>query len=315
MARKIIRSLHNLSATEQHAVTTIGNFDGVHRGHQELIEQVKNVAAEKGRPSMVITFEPHPAEFFSRCGVKIARLTRFREKFLALQATGVDYVLVLPFNQALARLTPLEFVQSILVERLQIEHILIGDDFRFGHKREGNFELLAKLGKEFKFGVQSMPTFTFEQQRISSTRIRAALAIDDQALVRALLGRPYSMMGKVRRGDQLGRQWGFPTANIFLHRHLSPVHGIYTVYMHGITERPLPGVANVGNRPTVNGTQTLLEVHLLDFNQNIYGKNIEVEFCSKLRNEENFQNIELLKQQIGQDVLAARQYFQKQGTL
>lgn len=315
MTTKLIRSFQKITPADLGGTITIGNFDGVHLGHQNLLAQVIAHARAQGMKSTVITFEPHPFEYFSRENVSVPRLTRFREKFLALSACHVDNVLILPFNQKLASLPASDFVTYILHQQLRVAHLIIGDDFRFGHQRLGDYALLEKMGEKLGFTVSSMPTFSVKGVRVSSTRVRAALGEGDHELAKFLLGRPYSMVGKVRRGDQLGRQWGFPTANIFLLRRLTPVHGIYTVWVYGLGPQPLPGVANVGSRPTVDGTRTLLEVHLLDFNQNIYGRRVKVEFCTKLRDEERYDSIDLLKQQIAKDVLAARNYFQKQGVL
>lgn len=315
MHTKLIRSLHNIQAHHQNGVITIGNFDGVHLGHQQLIKKVVERARKLNVPSIVIAFEPHPAEFFAGNKVAIPRLTRLREKFSYIKHCGVDYVLILPFNQYLATLSASDFVIQVLYKKLRPTEMIIGDDFQFGHKRLGNFELLQKMGQALGFKVEAMNTLLVEGERVSSTRVRKALGMGDHKLTETLLGHPYRMQGRVRGGDQLGRQLGFPTANIFLHRKLTPVHGIYIVYMRGLSDHPLPGVANVGTRPTVNGTRTLLEVHLLDFDENIYGRYVEVEFCEKLREEERYPDLEQLKQQIQKDVLDARDYFKKHGVL
>jgi len=304
----LIRSLHNVGPEHRGGVITIGNFDGVHLGHQQLIAMVKEKAAQSGVPSIVITFEPHPFEFFGRAHATIPRITRLREKFHFLGQCGVDYVLILPFNQKLASLSASDFVDH-LQAALAPRHVIIGDDFHFGYKRQGDFHLLETMGKQLGFTVEAMETLLIDGERVSSTRVRDALAKDDQALVTRLLGHPYSMIGKIRKGEQLGRKLGFPTANIHLHRKLTTVRGIYTVYLYGLADHPLPGVANIGIRPTLDSTRTLLEVHLLDFDQDIYGHQVRIEFCKKLRNEERYPNLELLKEQIAKDVLAAREYF------
>lgn len=315
MAVKLIRSLKNIDKNAQGGVVTIGNFDGVHLGHQALLAET--IAAAKSRRvcSVIVTFEPHPSEYFAGENVKVPRLTRLREKFLALSKTGVDYVVILTFNQILANISASDFITEILHHYLKACHVMVGDDFHFGKERKGNLQLLQALGPKNGFTVQAMPTYVLGNERVSSTRIRAALAAGDHILAEQLLGRRYSMQGRVRSGDQLGRQLGFPTANIFLHRKLTPVHGIYTVLMHGITEKPLPGVANVGTRPTVDGTKTLLEVHLLNFNDDIYGRYVQVDFCEKLRDEERYATLDLLKDQIAKDVLAARNYFNMNGAI
>lgn len=310
----LIRSLPNITPQQQGGVVTIGNFDGVHLGHQALLKRVVEKARKLHVPAIVVTFEPHPFEFFGGETQTVARLTRLREKYLALANCGIDAVVILPFNQKLASLSASDFVQH-MVDALRPCHVVIGDDFHFGAKRQGNFQLLETMGATLGFTVEAMPTFIIEGERVSSTRVRKALAEGNHALVDRLLGHPYTLIGKVRHGNKLGRELGFPTANIYLHRHLTPVHGIYTVYMTGIAGHPLPGVANVGTRPTVDGTRTLLEVHLLDFNQDIYGRDVEVQFCEKLREEVRYPNLTLLQEQITKDVAVARHYFQQQGVL
>lgn len=312
---KLIRSLHNIGSQHLGGVITIGNFDGVHQGHQALIAQVIAKAQRLRVPSLVITFEPHPFEFFSQEKVTIPRLTRLREKFYALAACGVDYVLVLPFNQSLASLTAEAFITQVLYHYLKPQAVIIGDDFRFGYKRQGDFTLLQTMGKTVGFTVQAMPTLEMAGERVSSTRIRQALLQGDHDLAEQLLGHPYFMLGRVGHGDQLGRKLGFPTANIFLHRKLAPVSGVYIVYMYGIAPYPLPAVANVGSRPTVNGTRVLLEVHLLNFNQDIYHRYVKVEFVKKIREEIRYPNLDELKKQIAIDVAEAHDYFKKQGVI
>jgi riboflavin kinase/FMN adenylyltransferase len=309
MATRLVRSTYNITAREEGAVVTIGNFDGVHLGHQGLIKRVVDCAHAHHAPSLIITFEPHPFEFFHQHDLTIPRLTRLREKFHALSKNHVDNVLVLKFNQAFANLKAAAFVEDILVNQLHTKHVILGDDFRFGHEREGDFALMEKLGHKFGFSVEAMPTVMQDGQRISSTRVRDVLKAGDLKGAKALLGRPYTMQGRVRGGDQLGRALGFPTANIYLHRKLAPIQGVFIVFMHGISDRKEPGVANVGVRPTVGGTETLLEVHLLDFNGDLYGRYVEVEFCEKLREEIRYQNLDLLKEQIAKDVDSARNYF------
>lgn len=312
MPTQLIRGLHNIAPHHRGGVMTIGNFDGVHRGHQELIGQVVKQAKMQGVPSLVITFEPHAFEFFSAKELKIPRLTRLREKFYGLADCGVDYVLVLRFDEAFAALSAHDFIEKILRGYLQPKRIIIGDDFRFGRERQGNFVFLKEQGD---FIVEAMPTVKVDGERVSSTRVRKALAEGDHALVKRLLGHPYFMHGRVMYGDQRGRLLGFPTANIFLHRKLTPVQGVYTVYVHDIAHHSWPGVANVGMRPTVDGTRSLLEVHLLDFDQEIYRRYVRVEFCKKLRDEQRFSTLALLQEQITKDVNDARNYFVKSGAL
>lgn len=309
----LIRGLYNIAPRHQGGVLTIGNFDGVHLGHQALIKKIKEKAAILNASAIVLTFEPQPLEFFAN--KPVARLTRWREKFYALRQTNVDAVCVLRFNQALANLSANDFIKKILVDHLKIRHIIVGDDFRFGYQRQGDFEFLVRQGKQLGFTVENMPDLMIHNERVSSTRIRMALNQDHLILAEQLLGRPYCMMGRVVHGDKLGRQLGFPTANIFLHRALAPIQGIYAVQMTGIGNQALPGVANVGIRPTIGGTKCLLEVYLFDFDRDIYGQSVSVEFCKKIRSEEYFSNLDLLKAAIHQDVIAARNYFEKRGVV
>ncbi len=308
LKQKLIRSIQRLKPQQQGNVLTVGNFDGVHVGHQQLIKQTIEKARVAQLHSMALTFEPHPFQYFKRGA--IPRLTRFREKFCALADLGLDHILFLRFNEKLAQCTAQQFVDEIIIKKLQPKSILIGEDFRFGHQRQGDFAFLAARCRAVGIEVNAMEAVQVGGERVSSTRVRAALAQGDHPLVARLLGHPYTMKGRVVGGDQRGRQWGFPTANIHLDRDLTPVWGVYTAYMHGITSQPWPGVANVGVRPTVDGMRCLLEVHLFDFNQDIYGKHVEIEFCTKLRDEIRFADISLLKTQIADDVLMARHYFQ-----
>jgi riboflavin kinase/FMN adenylyltransferase len=307
VATQLIRGIYNLSQQFQGCVATIGNFDGVHKGHQALLERVKQKAKILAVPSVLITFEPQPGEFFTKSGSLIPRLTRWREKFHALAACDIDAVLVLRFNKDLAELTAGAFIQKILVDGLAVKHVVVGDDFRFGKSRQGDFNFLQQAG----LSVESMPSVTIEGERVSSTRIRLALQNKQHALVEKLLGHPYFMEGRVVYGDRRGRTMGFPTANILLHRQVTPVSGVYAVKMHGVSSQPLRGVANVGVRPTVDGTRSLLEVHLFDFDQDIYKRQVKVEFCEKLRDEKRFESLDLLIEQIWRDARDAREYFDK----
>lgn len=313
MATELIRGIGNIKPQHKQCVVTIGNFDGVHRGHQALLKQLKQRAREHQLPALVITFEPHPAEFFATENVT-SRLTRWREKFCELAKTGVDRVLVIRFNAHFAALSADDFVKEILHEQLDVKHIVVGDDFKFGYQRKGDFEYLKKLGEQFGFGVESMPSFLLDDERVSSTLVRQVLQKANHERVKKILGRPYSMIGRVVYGDKRGRQLGFPTANIYLHRAVTPVKGVYVVRMYlPNSEKGLPGVANVGVRPTVDGTRSLLEVHLFDFNQEIYGQHVKVEFCEKLRDEQRFENLDMLKQQIWRDAEQAKNYFKNNG--
>lgn len=307
---KLIRGLYNLKPQPIGSVLTIGNFDGVHVGHQALLKKVKEKAAELQLSSVVMTFEPLPKEFFGFKKI-VPRLTRFREKFSAIGLSGIETVLVVHFDKAFSEISAEDFIEKILCDGLSVKHIIIGDDFRFGRGRLGDFTFLKKAGEKLGFTVEAMPTVSIESERVSSTFVREALTKADHTLAEKLLGHPYEMQGRVVHGDRRGRIIGFPTANIYLHRAVTPVSGVYAVRMHGIDPSPKPGVANVGIRPTVGGTRSLLEVHLFDFNREIYGKHVSVEFCKKLRDEKRFENLDLLKAQIWKDAEQARDYFNK----
>ena len=305
---ELIRGLHNIRERHHGCVATIGNYDGIHLGHQAVIGQLADEAAKLGLPSVVVTFEPQPMEYFLPDKVP-ARLTRFREKIEALRRFAVDRVLCLEFNETLAAMEADEFIQRILVDGLGIRYLVVGDDFRFGKDRAGNFQTLVAAGERHGFQVVNMHTFAIEGERVSSTRIRQAMQQGDLQLAEQLLGRDYRMSGRVVHGEKLGRQLGYPTANIFLHRKASPLQGIFVVEVFGLDGEPLPGVASLGTRPTVNGKRVLLEVYLLDFNRDIYGKHIQVSFIHKIRDELKFDSLEALKDKIAEDVQQTREFF------
>lgn len=307
---KFIRGLENLTVPQQFCAVTIGNFDGVHLGHQSVIEQLKINAKQLNLSTLAVIFEPQPNEFFNKNNLP-PRLMRLREKIVALEQQGVDRILCLPFNQTLAQLDAELFIKKILVDSLSAKYVVIGDDFRFGKQRQGDLDLLKKMGLQFDFAVDAMPTFIWHGERVSSTRIRQLLQAGNLDLAAELLGHSFKMSGRVAHGDKRGRIIGFPTANIFLHRKAVPVSGVFAVKAYGIDPEPILGVANVGNRPTFNGTRSLLETHLFDFNREIYGEHIEIEFCYKLRDEQRYDSFELLKQQIFLDAENAREYFAK----
>ena len=304
----LIRGLQNIRSEHYGCVATIGNFDGVHLGHQAVLGQLAEKAAELSLPTTLITFEPQPMEYFVPDKVP-ARLTRFREKILALQRYSVDRVCCLSFNEKLAKLSAEDFIEQVLVEKLGVKYLVVGDDFRFGENRAGTFDMLIEAGKKYGFQVVSMHTFEIGAERVSSTRIRAALVKGEMSNAEQLLGRRYRMSGRVAHGEKLGRELGFPTANIHLHRHASAIQGIFVVEVFGLNEEPLQGVASIGTRPTVNETKALLEVFLFDFNQNIYGRHIQVSFLKKLRDEEKFDSLDELIEQIQLDVEQAQAYF------
>jgi len=305
---ELVRGFHNLRPKHLQCVATIGNFDGLHKGHQKIFLHLKEKAKALNLPSTVITFEPHPQEFFAR-GEIPSRLTRLREKLILFEELGIDRALCLRFDTKLVHMLPEDFVKQVLIEGLGIKYLLVGDDFRFGYQRQGDFNLLKKLGQEFDFEVENTPTVFFENERISSTRIRKSLLVGDLKSAEKLLGRHYSMYGRVVHGSKQGRILGFPTANIYLHRHTSPVLGIFAVKVYGLNEAGYYGVADVGNRPTMGGSHTILEVHIFDFDEDVYGCYVQVEFLHKFRDEEKYDSMEILKQQIMIDAKNAREYF------
>ncbi len=305
---KFIRGIHNLNEQHRGCVLTIGNFDGVHRGHQALMSRLCEEGRKRNLPVVVMVFEPQPLELFA--GDKApARLTRLREKLRYMAEAGVDKVLCVRFDRRFAALSAQRFISDLLVEKLDVKYLAVGDDFRFGAGRQGDFLLLQKAGAEYGFEVVSTETFCDGGKRISSTAVRQALAVDDLALAQSLLGHPFIISGRVVHGDALGRTLGFPTANLPLRRSVSPVKGVYAVEVRGLTPEPLPGVANIGTRPTVKGLRQQLEVHLLDINMDLYGRHIDVVLKQKIRNEQRFASLEALKEQIANDVVTARQFF------
>lgn len=305
---ELIRGLHNLKPRHRGCVATIGNFDGVHLGHQAVIGQLADKAQALNLPTLVMLFEPQPQEFFDPAGAP-PRLMRLREKVQALRRYSVDRVLCVNFDTRFAALEPEVFIQRILIEGLGVRYLVVGDDFRFGHRRRGDFAMLHAAGREHGFQVVNLHSLTVDGERVSSTRIRTALAAADLALAEKLLGRPVRLCGRVAHGDKLGRTLGVPTANIHLHRQNTPLKGIYVVELFGLPVEPLAGVASIGTRPTVGGTRILLEVHLFDFDQDIYGKYVHVNFLHKLRDEKRFDSIAELKTHIQQDISDTRAFF------
>lgn len=303
---QFLRTLQHVPAALKNTVVTIGSYDGIHLGHQEIIKQVVTRAKQEGLASVVVSFHPYPKEFFK--GERVPRLMSWREKFLALQALGVDYFLLIGFDDALASMSAEAFVKNILVDKLNVKYVIVGDDFRFGQKRLGDYKMLMSLSEQYQFKVLRAPTYEYLNERVSSTRIRYTLQAGNMDLARQLLGHYYYLWGTVVHGKKLGRELGFPTANIDLHRRLVPLHGIYVVRVTGIGQAIYHGVANIGNRPAVGGTHVLLEVFIFDFSKMIYGENIKVEFLHKLRDEEYYESLALLVAQIEQDVQAAKNW-------
>ena len=310
---KVIRGIPPVANWTPCALT-IGNFDGVHRGHQALLKKLVQTAKEKNIQSCVMTFEPHPIEYFAPEKAP-ARILNLRDKLEALAEVGIDQVLVIHFNQLFANLNPDDFVKKILVGSLKVQSILIGDDFHYGSKRAGNFSNLVEAGLKYGFSVENMATFEENQVRISSSAIRSALSQGDLRLARQLLGRPYMLSGHVLHGQKLGRTLGFPTLNVSLANKLQlrkpAAEGIFIAQVHGLSDNPLPAVASLGQRPTVDDSgRYLLEVHVFNFNQSVYGKLVRIELIKKIRDEEKYNDLETLQNAINQDAALARNYFE-----
>jgi len=303
----LIRGLHNLSESSlSQSAVTIGAFDGVHRGHQEVLAHLKREADARSLATTVITFEPLPGEFLFPDRAP-PRLMTFREKFAALADQGIDNLLCLRFNNRLRTMSPRAFVEDIFVKGLNARYIAFGDDFRFGKDRAGDLDFTQSLAQEFDYEVVPTSTFDMAGERVSSTRIRKTLLDADFSKAADLLGKPFKLSGKVLKGKQLGRTIGSPTANIALKRVKSPLHGVYAVRVSGGGLSSAAGVANVGVRPTVNdGTLANLEVHLFDFDGDLYGERLSVEFMTKLRDEKKFESLDALKAAIAADQQAAR---------
>lgn len=307
---ELIRGLHNLRARHLGCVATIGAFDGVHLGHQAVLRHVIEKSRELNLPSTVVVFEPLPREYFAPLQSP-PRLMSFREKFEALKKLGIDRVLRIRFTAKFRDMGAVEFIKRVFVEGLDTKYIVVGDDLRFGRDRAGDFQLLQQLGKEFGFDVVATQTITETAERVSSTRIRQALQNADFALAEQLLGQPYTISGRVIVGQQLGRTIGICTANLQLRRIRSPLNGVFAVEVAGIEKgQLLKGVANVGTRPTVSDLpKAILEVHVLDFNGNLYNKPLTVIFRHKLRDEKKFASISELKENIENDIANARAFF------
>lgn len=303
---RLYRSLSAIRARGKVArrVATIGVFDGLHLGHREILTRTAAVAHGLGCPTTVCSFEPMPAEFFAQTAPP-ARLTCFRERFELMCVAGVDE-LFCPRFDAVRRLSPEQFIEDLLVGTLGVEHVVVGHDFRFGAGRQGDVDALAAGGRALGFGVTTVAPVFAGQERISSTSIRKALESGDLRRAREMLGRDYSMSGRVVYGRGLGKDLGFPTANVNLKRRLAPVDGIFAVRVTGLAPEPLDGVASVGNRPMVGGGETLLEVHLFDFDRDIYGEYITVHFVHRLREERTFADLAAMTEQMREDARAAQ---------
>ncbi|MCH2158903.1 MAG: bifunctional riboflavin kinase/FAD synthetase [Oleiphilaceae bacterium] len=311
---KLLRGLYNNPLPEEGCVATIGNFDGVHLGHQEIVRRVVERASDLNLPSVVVVFEPQPQEYFKGEQAP-ARLMRFRDKYECLQNYGLDYICVLQFNEKFRALTAKAFIDQVLVNHLKVKHLVVGDDFRFGGDRQGDFQALLNAGEEFGFTVENSDTYKVEgtetQARVSSTLVRVKLADGEFDTVERLLGRPYTLSGRVMYGQQLGRTIGFPTANIALRRKSNPLKGVFALQvdvMSGDHAGSYYGVANLGKKPSVGEFDANLEIHIFDFSGDIYGQRVQVEFLKKIRNEQKFESLQALQEQIERDNVAAREF-------
>lgn len=301
---ELIRGFKGLKPRHRGAVATIGNFDGVHLGHLAVLKELKAKARDLGLPATVVLFEPMPQEYFAPEKTP-RRLTRFAEKWPLLKAAGVDRVLCLHFDRTLAELAPEAFIEKVLVQGLGVKHLTVGDDFRFGKARRGDFAMLQAAGLSEGFQVETTASFTLEGERVSSSRIRALLIEGEMEAATRLLGRPYGFSGRVVYGEQLGRKLGFPTANMALRRRQAPVSGIFASRVRGVEKRPLAGVSYVGMRPALGGTRPVLETYLPGYSGVIYGRRLEVQLMHRLREDRHFDSLDALTAQMRQDVQAA----------
>jgi riboflavin kinase/FMN adenylyltransferase len=304
-----MRITHGFRSLGTPLAVTIGNFDGLHLGHQAMLARLQDVARARGLPTCVLSFEPHPREFFAPDQAP-ARLSSLREKAECLRRLGIDRLHVFRFDRAFSALSADAFIEQVLGHTLQARYVLVGDDFRYGAKRAGDFALLQQAGQALGFDAEFMPTIEVAGERASSTAVRQALAAGELEHATRLLGRPYSISGRVVHGDKLGRDIGFPTANIQLKHNRPPLMGIFAVELCGLNGAPLPGVASLGKRPTVKNPDApaVLEVHLFDFNADIYRRRVRVDFLHKLRDEEKYPDLDSLVAQIRRDVDNAKLY-------
>lgn len=301
---KLLRHLQPLPVSAAGCIATIGNFDGLHRGHQQVIRLVQAKAAECGLPATVVSFEPLPAEYFRT--PPPTRILPLRDKLHQLDAMGVEQFVCLSFRQALAEMEAETFVQSILLDGLRVKCLVVGDDFRFGRQRRGDYQLLTAMGAQQGMQVIDIPTFLQADERVSSTWVRKALAAGDLATTTDLLGMPYGLSGRIRHGDKRGRTIGFPTLNLRIPENVALRKGVYAVRIKGLGEQSLTGVANLGTRPTVNGLESRLEVHVFNFAAQVYQQHVRVEPVHFIRDEQRFSSLDALQQQITKDVEQAK---------
>lgn len=306
---KLIRGLLASGSNEFNngCVASIGNFDGLHLGHQKLLSHLAKKASELKLPSTIISFEPLPAEFFTPSPP--TRIYPLRDKVRLLNEFGVDYYINLNFNKQLANMEAEDFVQQFLLDRLNVRYLVVGDDFCFGKQRKGNFQLLQSMGSKAGMIVCDTATCHDNDERISSTRIREYLATGDIEASNKLLGKPYQLSGRVRHGNKRGRTIGFPTLNLRMPDSIAPIHGVYAVQIHGLADKPLTGVASLGKNPTVAGKEVRLETYIFDYDDNAYGKYVCIQLDKFLRPEECFESFDALKEQIDEDADRARDYY------
>ncbi|MGZ8225240.1 MAG: bifunctional riboflavin kinase/FAD synthetase [Methylococcaceae bacterium] len=306
---RLIRGLAHLEPFKNGCVLTIGNFDGLHLGHRTVIKKLAERGAALGLPVVIMIFEPQPLEYFLNDN-EPSRLMRLREKVIEFGKLPIDDLLIVRFNKRFANYDAEQFIEDILIKKLNIKHLVIGDDFHFGKARRGNFAMLREKGKRYGFSVEDTGSYQSGGHRVSSTLIRDALSAGDLAQAERLLGHCYSVCGRVAHGDKRGRTIGYPTANIKMFRKNTPINGVFAVTMTGIDDLEIEGVANVGTRPTVDGgAKVILETHLFNFNRDIYGRYVEVHFKQKIREEMRFQSIVQLQSQIANDVAEAKAFF------
>jgi riboflavin kinase / FMN adenylyltransferase len=304
-----VRGLHNLRARHRGCVLTVGAFDGVHQGHQEMIRVLRERASEYQAPATLLSFEPTPREFFATSAPP-PRLTRFRERFEALCIYGVERFVCLRFDGRMREMSAPQFVDEVLVNGLGVRHVVVGHDFRFARHHAGTVSTLRELGEQRGFGVTEVPPFELEGERVSSSLVRTALQAGDMQRAAHLLGRSYRISGKVVDGAKLGRQLGFPTANLRLHRRATPVAGIFAVRVSGGGLQDAAAVASLGTRPTVNGKELLLEAHVFDFDGDLYRRHLHVDFIARLRDELKFPDVAALTRQMHEDAAQARRILQ-----
>lgn len=305
---EFIRGLHNICPRHRGCAITIGNFDGLHTGHRAVLDRLQQLAECHDVPALVIIFEPQPLEYFMPDRAP-SRLTSLREKVRLLSDSGIDRLLCLRFDTKLAAWTGREFIQQLLVDRLDARAVIVGDDFRFGRGRDGDFAMLADAGRASGFEVKALETCNLDGERISSSRVRDALACGDLARAAELLGRSYRISGRVIHGDKRGRELGFPTLNLDLKRIRPALSGVFATRVYGLADTPIQAISFIGRRRLFNCEHIVLETHLIDYQADCYGRHIEVEFLHRLRPEQDFDNVEALLDQMRRDLGQARQFF------